>query len=82
MAATSGVPELSISRRHLCGHAFSRSRSDAACRALRDQPEIVKETIAKKIIEAVKNGERDPNRLRDIALAARTGLRSADRPRG
>ena len=45
------------------GEAF-----DAASRTMRDQPEIIKEMIAKKIIEAVNKGERDPNRLCDVAL--------------
>jgi hypothetical protein len=51
----------------LLGEAF-----DAARAALRDkgQPEIVYEIIAKRIIEAAKNGERDPTRLRDVGLAA------------
>ncbi len=61
---------MSISGRRLCGPAFLSPRSDAARRALRDQPEVVKETVATKIIEAIKRGERDPNRLRDVALAA------------
>ncbi len=46
------------------GEAF-----DAACLASRDQSEIVKEMLAKKIIEAAKEGERDPSRLCDVALA-------------
>ncbi len=42
---------------------------DAACLASLDQTEIIKEMFAKKIIEAAKEGERDPSRLRDAALA-------------
>ena len=42
---------------------------DAASRTMRDQPEIIKEMIAKKIIEAVNKGERNPNRPCDVALA-------------
>ena len=51
----------------IMGEAF-----DGACRELHDkgQPEIVYEVIAKRIIEAVKNGERDPIRLRNAGLAA------------
>jgi hypothetical protein len=49
------------------GEAF-----DAACTALHDtgQPFIVHEVMAKRIIDAAKTGERDPTRLRDIAMAA------------
>ena len=49
------------------GEAFDR-----ACKDLHDtgQPEIVYGVIAKRIIEAVKNGERDPTRLRNAGLAA------------
>jgi hypothetical protein len=61
---------MSISRRPPCDPAFLSLRSDAASRALRDQPEVVRETVATKIVEAIRRGERDPNRLRDIALAA------------
>ncbi len=47
------------------GEAF-----DAACRIIRDRPEINKEMIAKKIIEvALDSGELDPNRLCEVALA-------------
>src|SRR6266576_6304095 len=51
----------------IMGEAFDR-----ACKDLHDkgQPEIVYEVIAKRIIEAVKNGERDPIRLRKAGLAA------------
>jgi hypothetical protein len=51
----------------LMGEAF-----DAACNEIHDaEPlNIVHETIAKRIIEAARKGERDPARLRDIALAA------------
>ena len=51
----------------LMGEAF-----DAACKGLRDtgQPTLVREIIAKRIIEAAKKGERDPARLRDAGLAA------------
>jgi len=49
------------------GEAF-----DAACKDLRDtgQPDLVYEVIAKRIIEAAKSGERDPEKLRDWALTA------------
>ena len=45
---------------------------DAACEGLQDggQPDLVREIIAKRIIEAAKKGERDPVRLRDAGLAA------------
>ena len=53
----------------ILGEAF-----DCACKTLHDkgQPQIVYEVIAKRIIDAAKNGERDPIRLRNIGLA---GLR-------
>ena len=49
------------------GEAF-----DAVCKDLHDagQPVLVREIIAKHIIEAAKKGERDPVRLRDAGLAA------------
>jgi hypothetical protein len=55
------------------GEAF-----DAACSALHDagRPDIVYEVIAKRIIDAAKNGERDVARLRDAGLAA-LGIRSS-----
>ena len=48
---------------------------DAVCESLRDkgQPEVVYEVIARRIIEAAKKGERDPERLR---AAGTIGLRS------
>lgn len=51
----------------IMGEAF-----DAACRGFHDdgQPALVREIIAKHIIEAAKNGERDPVRLRNAGLAA------------
>ena len=51
----------------IMGEAF-----DGACKELRDtgQPPIVYEVIAKRIIDAAKNGERDPARLRNAGLAA------------
>ena len=51
----------------IMGEAFDR-----ACKELHDtgQPEIVYRVIANRIIEAVKNGERDPIRLRNAGLAA------------
>jgi hypothetical protein len=49
------------------GEAF-----DAACKDLHDtgQPAMVYEVIAKRIIEAARSGERDPEKLRDWALTA------------
>jgi hypothetical protein len=45
---------------------------DAAAKQLQDtgQPTIVLEVLAHRIVEAAKRGERDPDHLRDIALAA------------
>jgi hypothetical protein len=53
----------------ILGEAF-----DSACKTLHDkgQPQIVYEVIAKRIIDAAKNGERDPVQLRNVGLA---GLR-------
>jgi hypothetical protein len=50
----------------IMGEAF-----DAACRELHDngQPTIVYEVIAKRIIDAARNGERDPVQLRNVGLA-------------
>ena len=49
------------------GEAF-----DAACKDLdhSGQHALVYETIARRIIEAAKSGERDPEKLRDWALTA------------
>ena len=49
----------------------ARVAFDAACKELHDkgQPAIVYEVIAKRIIDAAKNGERDPVQLRNIGLA-------------
>ena len=49
----------------IMGEAF-----DDACKGFHGQPAIVYEAIAKRIIEAAKNGERDSARLRDAGLAA------------
>ena len=48
------------------GEAF-----DATCKVLNEtgQSSVVYEAIAKCIIEMAKSGERDPNQLRDGALA-------------
>ena len=50
----------------LMGEAF-----DDACKELHDkgQPSIVYEVIAKRIIDAARNGERDLVKLRKIGLA-------------
>jgi hypothetical protein len=47
------------------GEAF-----DKACKSLRNLGSIceVREIIAKRIVDAAKNGERDPSRLREHAL--------------
>jgi hypothetical protein len=49
------------------GRAF-----DSACKELHDtgQPEIVYEVIAKRIIDAARNGERDLVKLRNAGLTA------------
>jgi hypothetical protein len=51
----------------MIGEAF-----DTACKELRDtgQPAIVHEVIAKRIIDAARNGERDVVRLRNAGIAA------------
>jgi hypothetical protein len=62
----------------IMGEAF-----DSACKELNDagQPAIVYEVIAKRIIDGAKNGERDPVRLRNAALAA-LGFDSDDKQAG
>jgi hypothetical protein len=52
---------------HIMGQAF-----ECACKSLHDvgQPEMVKNVIAKRIIEIAKTGERDPNQLCKRALKA------------
>jgi hypothetical protein len=62
----------------IMGEAF-----DAACKELHDtgQPFVVHEVMAKRIIAAARNGERDVTRLRDAALSAlgvTNGLRIED----
>jgi hypothetical protein len=49
------------------GEAFDRP-----CKSLHDmgQPDIVKEIIAKRIVEVARTGERDPVQLCERALAA------------
>jgi len=51
----------------IMGEAF-----DSACKELHDtaQAAIVYDVIAKRIIDCAKNGECDPVRLRNAALAA------------
>ena len=51
----------------IMGRAFER-----ACEALHDvgQPAMVKDVIAKRIIDIAKTGERDPNALCERALQA------------
>jgi hypothetical protein len=52
---------------HIMGQAF-----DKACQSLQElaRPNIVKEALAKRILELAKNGERDPDRLCQQALKA------------
>jgi len=56
----------------LLGQAF-----ESVCAQLHDtgQPLIVREVIAKRIIEAAKRGERDPDRLAAAVLDAYTPRR-------
>jgi hypothetical protein len=51
----------------IMGEAF-----DHACASLHDigQPDLVKEVIARRIIEVAQTGERDPIRLSERALVA------------
>jgi hypothetical protein len=50
---------------HLMSDAFNR-----ACRSLHDtgQPDLIKEIIAKRIIDAAQRGIRDPRQLCEDAL--------------
>jgi hypothetical protein len=61
------------------GEAF-----DAACAELQDNnlSQLVREIIAERIIEATKRGERDPQLLCSIGIAAMNGWRQTieDRP--
>ena len=43
---------------------------DKACRSMTDwgQPDVIKEIIAKRIVELAGRGERDPNQLCEQAL--------------
>jgi hypothetical protein len=41
---------------------------DKACRSLPGQPDIVKEVIAKRIIDLARAGDSDPDHLCDVAL--------------
>jgi hypothetical protein len=56
----------------IMGEAF-----DAACEEVRDagQPPVVREVMARRIIDAARAGERDVNRLREAALSGLKGLR-------
>jgi hypothetical protein len=60
-------PAFNIDATHAMGEAFDR-----ACHSLHDlgQPDIVREIIAKRIIDAARDGERDPNELSAQALKA------------
>jgi hypothetical protein len=55
------------------GEAF-----DAACEEVGDpgQPPVVREVMAKRIIDAARAGERDVTRLRDAALSGLKGARN------
>jgi hypothetical protein len=54
----------------IMGEAF-----DAACQEIcgTTQPPLVREVMAKRIIDAARAGERDVTRLRDAALSALNG---------
>jgi hypothetical protein len=54
------------------GEAFETARKDLHDRR---QPNVVYGVIANRIIEAAKSGERDPQRLKEAALAAFSGKR-------
>lgn len=60
---------------HAMGEAFDR-----ACHALHDigQTELIREIIARRIVEVARNGERDPDKLCVRALKA-LGFRLPDR---
>ncbi len=53
-------PAFDIDATQAMGEAFDR-----ACHSLHDlgQPDVVREIIAKRIIDAARDGERDPNEL-------------------
>jgi hypothetical protein len=51
----------------LMGEAFDAARASIDGQ---DEPELFYEIIAARIVEAARKGERDPTRLRDIALEA------------
>jgi hypothetical protein len=51
----------------LMGEAFDAARASIDGQ---DEPELFYEIIAARIVEAARKGERDPIRLRDIALEA------------
>jgi hypothetical protein len=63
------------------GKAFDR-----ACHSLHDigEPELVREIIAKRIVEVARDGERDPDELcvraLKASLAALAPAKSFDRP--
>jgi hypothetical protein len=60
-------PSLEAEIAHAVAEAYLQ-----VCRHLHDagQPMIVREVISERIVNAVKDGERDPDRLRDIVLAS------------
>ena len=62
----SNRPDFDEEATRIMGEAFD------AAKGLQDggQPDLVREIIAKRIIEAAEKGERDPVRLRDAGLAA------------
>jgi hypothetical protein len=62
---SSPVEQVDTEITHVIADAYNQ-----ICKHLRDtgQPEIVREVISERIINAAKSGERDPVRLRDIVL--------------
>jgi hypothetical protein len=54
------------------GEAFDAARKDLRDRG---QPSVVYGVLANRIIEAARSGERDPQKLKEAALAAFSGKR-------
>jgi hypothetical protein len=70
-----GVPNdhhrsISEMRYFRCAETTKSLAFDEACRDLHEQPDLVKEIIAKRIVEAAKRDERDSHRLCAKALDA------------
>jgi methionine synthase II (cobalamin-independent) len=65
MAILEQDPSFDADMAHAIAEAYHQ-----VCKHLQDagQPLIVQEVISKRIINAAKDGERDPSRLRDLVL--------------